>query len=203
VSAGPLALAVLLGYLLGSIPSGYLVARYVAGQDPRSQGSGKTGATNIRRLLGWKGFFLVLGMDMLKGAAAVLCAAWLVDGPNEPWAKAVAGFMAVVGHTWPVFLGFRGGRGVAPGGGAMFAMMPEVMILTSLVVGIPTVLLSRYMSLGSLFGAVAVPLTTLGLVIAFHRPWPYFIYAAAAACLVIYKHRDNIERLRSGTERRI
>ncbi len=200
---GSAVLVVLVAYLLGAVPTGYLVSRYVAGQDPRAQGSGKTGATNVRRLLGWKGFFLVLGLDIFKGALTVLVAGWLVSGPGEPWLKALAGFMAVVGHTWSIFLAFQGGRGVAPAGGAMLAMMPEVMLITSLLVGIPTVLLSRYMSLGSLFGAIAVPLTTLALVVAFDRPWPYFIYAATAAGLIIYKHKDNIERLRTGTERRI
>ena len=202
MDALPFVLAILLGYLLGSIPNGYLVARYVAGQDVRAQGSGKTGATNVRRMLGWKGFFLVFGLDALKGALAVLLAGWLVEDPDA-WARALAGLAAVVGHSWSVYLGFQGGRGVAPGWGAMLAMVPEVVVITSLVVGIPTVLLSRYMSLGSLLGAVAVPLTTLLLVVALDRPWPYFYYSAAASALVIVKHRDNIERLRTGTERRI
>lgn len=198
---GPFVLAVLLGYLLGSIPTGYLVARFVAGQDVRGQGSGKTGATNVRRLLGWKGFFLVLGLDALKGAVAVGLAAGLVDGPDA-WIKAFAGLAAVVGHTWPVFLRFKGGRGVGTGGGAMFAMMPEVMLVSALV-GTPTVLLSRYVSLGSVAGAIVVPLVALVLVAALGRPWPYFFYAATASILIISTHRDNIERLMAGTERRI
>nr|MBA2364489.1 glycerol-3-phosphate acyltransferase [Chloroflexia bacterium] len=135
----PLATALLAGYLLGAIPSGYLVALFLAHRDVRAQGSGKTGATNVRRLLGWRGFFLVLFLDALKGVAAVVLARWLVPEPDT-WAAALGGLAAVTGHTWPVFLRFRGGRGVAPGGGAMFAMLPEVMLLSTLV-GAPTVLL--------------------------------------------------------------
>lgn len=191
----------LIGYLLGGIPSGYLVARFVAGQDVRFHGSGKTGATNVRRLLGWKGFFGVLALDAAKAAIAVVIASWLVDGP-EVWAKVVAGLAAVTGHSWSPYLRFQGGRGVAPGAGAMLAMIPEV-ILTSTLVGIPTVILSRYVSLGSVLGAIAVPLITLAFVLVFDRPWPYFLYSVLAAGLIIVKHKDNIERLMTGTERRI
>lgn len=197
-----LLLCVGIGYLLGSFPTGYLVARYLAGHDVRAQGSGKTGATNVRRLLGWKGFFLVFGVDALKGALAVLAAGALVDGPDA-WARALAGVAAVVGHSWSMFLGFEGGRGVATGWGAMLAMVPMVVIATSILIGIPAVLLSHYMSLGSLLGAVAIPLATLALVVYYGEPWQYFASAAAAAGLVILKHRDNIARLRTGTERRI
>ncbi len=197
----PLATALLAGYLLGAIPSGYLVALFLAHRDVRAQGSGKTGATNVRRLLGWRGFFLVLFLDALKGVAAVVLARWLVPEPDT-WAAALGGLAAVTGHTWPVFLRFRGGRGVAPGGGAMFAMLPEVMLLSTLV-GAPTVLLSRYVSLGSVLGTLVVPLVTLVLVVFFDRPWPYFLYAVLASALILRKHKDNIERLISGTERRI
>jgi|GEM_PF-2091288 len=103
-------IACIIGYLLGSIPNGYIVGRLMAGVDVRTVGSGKTGATNVRRLVGWKGFFLVLFMDVAKGALAVLLARWLLPEPNY-WAQAAAGVFAVVGHTWPLFLGFRGGRG--------------------------------------------------------------------------------------------
>lgn len=196
-----LAIALVLAYLLGAIPSGYLVAHLLAHRDVRAQGSGKTGATNVRRLLGWRGFFLVLFLDALKGAAAVVLARWLVPEPDT-WAAALAGIAAVAGHTWPVFLRFRGGRGVAPGGGAMFAMLPEVMLLSTLV-GTPTVLLSRYMSLGSVLGTLVVPTVTLILVVFFDRPWPYLLYAIIASALILRTHKDNIERLISGTERRI
>ncbi len=194
-------IAAVIGYLLGGIPSGYLVARFIAGQDVRSQGSGKTGATNVRRLLGWKGFFGVLALDAAKAAVAVLIAGQLLDGPDA-WIKTVAGLAAVIGHSWSPYLGLQGGRGVAPGGGAMLAMMPEVILLSTLV-GIPTVLLSRFVSLGSVAGAIAVPLLTLGIVVLFDRPWPYFFYSVLAAGLILVKHKDNIERLMTGTERRI
>ena len=194
-------LAAAAGYLAGTIPVGYLVGKLLAGVDIRTHGSGKTGATNVRRVLGWKGFFLVYFLDICKGLVAALLAAWIVDDPDT-WAKAVGGLAAVVGHSWPVTMGFRGGRGVATGTGAMLAMLPQVVLLSALV-AVPLVFLSRYVSLGSVAGAVVVPLSTLILVLFFDAPWPYLVYAALGAALIIGKHRDNIERLISGTERRL
>lgn len=200
-TAAGLLLSVASGYLLGSVPSGFLVGKTLAGVDVRSQGSGMTGATNVRRLLGWRAFFLVMLLDVLKGVVAVLIAGWLIDA-HEPWAKAAAGLAAVVGHSWPAFLGFKGGRGVATGMGAMLAMLPQVIVVVA-IIAVPLILLSRYISLGSVAGAALVPVLTLVVVLVFHEPWPYFLYALIAAGLVVLKHRDNIGRLISGTERRI
>ncbi len=194
-------LAIVAGYVIGSVPVGYLTGKYVAGIDVRSLGSGKIGATNVRRALGWKGFFMVLALDAVKGAAAVALADWLVSGPS-PWAKALGGLAAVVGHSWSCFLGMRGGRGVATGAGAMLLMLPQVMLVTTLV-GIPSVALSKYMSLGSVAGAVTVPTVTLLMVLFTDAPWAYFVFAVLASSLIIIKHKDNIERILTGTERRI
>ncbi len=195
------ALATIIAYLIGSIPFGYLVTRVVRGVDVRQQGSGKTGATNVRRILGWKWFFFVLLLDAAKGAAAVLIAGWL-DPSLNPWVQTIAGVAAVVGHSWPVYLRFRGGRGVATGMGAMLVMLPQAIIIAALV-AVPLVVLSRYISLGSVAGAALVPAVTLVLVLFFGGPWAYLVYAGIAAALVIAKHKDNIQRLMSGTERRI
>lgn len=198
---GTLLLACIIGYFIGAIPTGYLTGRLLVGVDVRAQGSGKTGATNVRRVLGWKGFVLVYVLDVLKGAVAVLAANWLLDG-NEAAIKATAGVAAVIGHCWPVYLGFKGGRGVAPGTGAMLAMIPQVMIVSALL-AVPLMFLSRYVSLGSVVGAALTPLLALVAVAAFDRPWAYFLYAAIAASLILVKHKDNIERLLTGTERRL
>ncbi len=194
-------IACIIGYLLGSIPNGYIVGRLMAGVDVRTVGSGKTGATNVRRLVGWKGFFLVLLMDVAKGALAVLLARWLLPEPNY-WAQAAAGIFAVVGHTWPVFLGFKGGRGLATGMGALLMMVPLAVLLLA-VLGVPLVIISRYISLGSVTGSALAPIVVLLLVLFFHQPWAYFVYTLVAALLVIAMHRDNIQRLLQGTERRI
>lgn len=198
---GLVVLSAIIGYLIGAIPNGYLIARLVTGEDVRSQGSGKTGATNVRRLLGWKWFFVVLLLDAFKGALAVFIAMWIVPPPNY-WADTVAGIAAVVGHSWPVYLRFKGGRGVATAMGAMAVMLPQA-IIVALIVSIPLVLLSRYISLGSVTGAIIVVIVTLVIVLAWHQPYAYLVYAALAAGLIIVKHKDNIERLFAGTERRI
>lgn len=200
---GPAALvtAAVIGYLLGAIPSGYFVVRLLTKQDVREQGSGRTGATNVRRVLGWKGFFLVLFLDALKSAVAVT-AAGLIASDVPHWSRAVAGIAAVVGHSWPVYMRFRGGRGVAPGIGALLVMLPLALVVAALL-AVPLVLLSRYVSLGSLVGAATAAVAALIVVLTFHQPWPYFLFTLAAATLVVVKHSDNIARLLSGTERRI
>ncbi|MEJ7654443.1 MAG: glycerol-3-phosphate acyltransferase [Chloroflexia bacterium] len=116
--------------------------------------------------------------------------------------KAAAGVGAIAGHSWPVFLRFKGGRGVATGMGAMAVMLPLVVVLAVLV-ALPLIMMSRYMSLGSLIGAVLVGVVTLGEVLLNDQPWAYFCYAALGSGLIVIKHRDNIERILSGTERRL
>ena len=195
------ALSIALGYLLGALPMGYLVGRSLAGTDVRTQGSGKTGATNVRRVLGWKGFFLVYLLDVGKGAAAVLVARALA-GEHEAWAEAAAGLAAVVGHNWPVFLAFKGGRGVAVGTGATLAMVPEAVVI-SILMGVPVILVSRYISLGSLTGAVTIPTIALAGALVYDRPWPYALFTLTGGLMIIVNHKDNIQRLLAGTERRI
>ncbi len=199
---GSFVLALVVGYLLGAVPNGYLLGKLVAGVDVRTQGTGKTGASNTRTLLGWRrGFFPVFLLDASKGAAAVLLASWTADGLN-PWVRVAGGMAAIIGHSWPVYLGFKGGRGVATGIGVMLMLLPHAMLVVALV-AVPAVFLSGYISVGSIVGAILLPLVALLAVALFDHPWPYFYFATVAGILVVVWHKDNIERLLAGTERRI
>jgi glycerol-3-phosphate acyltransferase PlsY len=181
------------GYLLGSLPFGYWVGR-TRGVDLRRLGSGNTGATNALRVLGLRLGALVLALDMAKGAGAV--ALGLAVGSTG--FAVVAGALAVVGHTFPVFLGFGGGKGVATAGGVMFALVPLVGVAV-LGVWLVVLLLSRYVSLASLTAATAFPaLVALG-----GGPWPVTAFALFVTVVVLWRHRPNIARLRAGTEHRV
>jgi glycerol-3-phosphate acyltransferase PlsY len=188
----------LLAYLVGSIPTGYLVARLLTGTDVRAQGSGATGATNVRRLLGTRWGVAIALFDLLKGVASVLLARQLSDGAVWP---ALAGALAIVGHCWPVWLGFRGGKGVATAGGAAIALSPWALLLLPVIVLV--VALSRYVSLGSLSAALAGPPLFAALALADQSPGWNVVFAAAALLLIVYTHRGNLERLLDGTERRL
>jgi acyl phosphate:glycerol-3-phosphate acyltransferase len=204
--------ALALGYLLGSIPSGVLVSRLFGNVDPRTQGSGKTGATNVLRTLGPGPAVLVAVLDILKGVTAIMLARYLVyplsaDATGaqhnlQATAEALAGFGALLGHNFSIFLRFTGGRGVATGAGAIFAVTPIAGLLGVIAMAIPIVI-TRYVSLGSILGAVVVGLSALILALTGHDYLPHAIFAIAGASFVIFSHRDNIERLLQGTERRI
>jgi glycerol-3-phosphate acyltransferase PlsY len=201
---GGLAL-VLIGYLIGALPFGMIAGRLAGGVDLRETGSRRTGATNTLRTLGWRWAALVLLLDVGKGVAAVLLARplYVAGPPGSPeWVQAAAGVAAVVGHNWSVFIGFRGGRGVATSGGGMLVLSP----LTLLVVGPLAALViwqSRYVSLGSLVAAVAAPLVTAGLALLGAVGWGAVAYAAACGLLIVISHGDNVARLRAGTERKL
>jgi glycerol-3-phosphate acyltransferase PlsY len=198
-----LLLAAILGYLLGALPFGLVIGRMTRGIDLREYGSHRTGATNALRTLGARSAALVLVLDVAKGVAAVLLARLIfADDPQVEWAAAVAGFAAIVGHNWSVFIGFTGGRGVATSSGALGAMS----IWTILIVAPIVVLVmwrSRYVSLGSVTGALLAPVVTFILYLAGAASVPAIAYALAAGLLVTAAHADNIARLRAGTERKI
>lgn len=196
-------LAALLGYLLGAIPFGLLVGRLTRGIDLREYGSHRTGATNALRTLGLRAAALVFLLDVGKGVAAVvLSRVLLADAPQVEWAAAVAGFAAIVGHNWSVFIRFTGGRGVATSAGALGAMSPwTILLLAPIVVGI--IWRSRYVSLGSVTGGLLAPVITAVLWALGAATLPAIAYAAASGLLVTVAHADNIARLRAGTERKI
>ena len=186
-------LAAVIGYLLGSIPFAYLAGR-LKGVDLRKVGSGNTGGTNAIRVLGARYGVPVILLDIGKGAAAVLIAGQF----GGATAQVLAAFGAVIGHAFPIFLRFQGGKAVAVGAGAMLALTPGIGLLVTLVWFVVAGL-TRYASLGSLATAVAYPT----LAFAFDQPWPVRIFALAGGLFVIWRHRSNIARLRAGTENRI
>ncbi|TAK30291.1 MAG: glycerol-3-phosphate 1-O-acyltransferase [Chloroflexota bacterium] len=191
--------AILVGYALGSIPSGLIVGRLLRGVDLRQYGSGRTGTTNALRILGWRASAVVLVADIAKAVVPVYVLAQPLDSPALAAAAALG---ALVGHNWPVFAGFRGGRGVAVGFGSLLIMMP-LAALVALAVFVLLCALTRYVSAGSVAATVAaflaaVVLAVLGLTTSF-----YLYYAAAAAVLIVVQHRDNLVRLWKGTERKL
>jgi len=188
-------LIVPLAYLLGSVPVGILVSRAFGGADPRSAGSGNIGATNVGRTSGKAAGVLTLIGDILKGAVPVLAAfGWY---PEPPFVAAV-GLSAFMGHLWPVFLGFRGGKGVATALGVMVVIAPLATLLSALVF-IAAVLFKRYVSLGSMVSAAMLPV----FLSFFPASRPYMPMGVIIAVLVIVKHKDNIKRLVEGKENKI
>lgn len=187
------ALVVVLAYLLGSIPFAFLAGR-ARGVDLRTVGSGNLGAANVFRTLGREMGLAVMAADILKGVVAVVVARLLTD---DPW-PAIAAAAAMAGHVFPVWLRFKGGKGVAVGGGAVIGLMPLAALIL-FAVWIATVALTRYTSLGSIVGsAVATP-----LVWALGYPVSDIVFTALAAAAVLFLHRANIRRLLRGEENRI
>lgn len=187
------------GYLIGSIPMGVLVARLTGGQDPRSVGSGRTGGTNAIRAMGLARGVAVGLLDLAKGLAAVLLAHLVGAGDL---ALALVGIATVAGAWRSIFLRFQGGRGVATGIGAMLGIAPLAIVLAAPVF-FGAVILSGYVSMGSLLGTAAVVVITAGLVAVDLSPAPALLYALVSAGIVYVAHADNIRRLLAGTERRL
>ena len=198
-----LVLAAILGYLLGAIPFGLLVGRITRGIDLREFGSHRTGATNALRTLGLRAAALVFVLDVAKGVMAVLLARLLfADDSLAEWAAAAAGFAAIIGHNWSVFIRFTGGRGVATSAGALGAMSPwTILVIAPIVIGI--IWRTRYVSLGSISGGLLAPVVTMLLWLGGLATVPAIVYALASGLLVTAAHADNIARLRAGTERKI
>jgi glycerol-3-phosphate acyltransferase PlsY len=187
-------LAVLLAYLLGSVPFAYLLARR-RGIDLRRSGSGNVGATNVMRTTGVARAVVAMSLDAVKGAVAVLVAERLTSGPATPVA---AGLASVIGHIYPLWLGFRGGKGVATAAGVFAVLAPVALALASgafLIV----VWFTRYISLGSLAGAA----TLVAVAGASDVPATVVVGAAVAGLIILHRHRGNLTRLLNGTERQM
>lgn len=204
-------LVTVIGYLLGSIPFGQLVGRRSTGTDIRKHGSGRTGATNVLRTAGRKAAILVASLDVIKGMLAVVIAGLIVGnnylivgnfGLGMLVAQVMAALAAMAGHIWPVFLGFRGGRGVATFFGGLVALCPAAALFGGeiLIIGAG---LSGYASLGSIVGAVGAYAMMIPLTLMNGFPVEYLIYTLVGTIIVIVMHRDNIGRLLSGKERRL
>lgn len=194
--------SLILAYLLGSIPFGYLIVRLRSGADIRQTGSGGTGATNVSRKAGKAAGVVTLALDALKGAAAVLVARWLTGETGTSWVVAGAAALAVVGHCFPVWLKFKAGKGVATGLGVFLAIVPWA-VLAAAAVFIVIVWRTRYVSLGSIIAAAFIPLWTL-LMHVWVEPVSDFAPIMAALCavaaVIISRHSENIRRLMAGTE---
>lgn len=192
----PLSLAgLVLVYLVGAVPMGYLVAR-VLRVDIRAHGSGNIGATNVLRTLGKGPAVLTLLLDAAKGYTGVWIA--LALGP-EPWWGSVGALLAVVGNCWPVFLGFRGGKGMATGLGAFLHLMPWA-VLPAILVWVALAATFRYISLASVTAALCVP---IGAALLRRYHWSEALAALAVALIIALRHGDNVARLLSGTERKL
>lgn len=194
---------VIVAYLVGSIPFGYLIVKATGRGDVRETGSGGTGATNVSRHAGKAAGVLTLVLDALKGAIAVLLATWLSEGLVAAEALvAVAAVAAMVGHIFPVWLGFRGGKGVATAVGVFLVIAPFALLCAG-VVFVAVVALTRYVSLASLTAAASIPLFVwlqkLLLQPRADLKAP-LLAAVAGALLIIFAHRGNIGRLLKGTE---
>lgn len=194
-------------YFIGGLSPALLISRTVAGKDIREIGSGNAGATNVMRSMGVRYGILTFGLDVLKGVVPTLVALLCIDRhtayapsfPYAPYAAYLAGFMVIVGHTFPLLLGFRGGKGVATSAGMFFVLQPLVTaVLLLLALGI--MFATAYVSLGSVVSFALMPFT--GFLIP-AVGWHFGVFSLFVAVLVLWKHRENIERLIKGTENRI
>ncbi len=202
---------VIIGYLLGSIPFGALVGKRVAKVDIREYGSGKTGTTNVLRVAGRKAAALVVILDVLKGALAVVFAGLIIGGGYLEvggygvgllTAQSLAALAAIAGHNWSVFLKFKGGRGVATFFGGLIALCPVAAVFGGEVL-ITGAVLTRFASLGSIAGVIGTYTILLPLTIVSGFPTEYLVYTLVGTITIIIMHRDNISRLIAGKERRL
>ena len=211
-----LAIIIILSYLVGSIPTSLLIGRAASGIDIRDHGSGNAGGTNVMRVLGWKYGLLVIVLDALKGAVAVIIVARLFFGPlpfenispfdDFTLVQIIAGIAAVIGHIWTVFAGFRGGKGIATALG-MLIMLVTVEMLIAVGIFALVVIISRYVSLGSIIAAISVPSTLFIRENLFNVDIPgyntLFPFIIAVAALVVFTHRKNLIRLLQGNENKL
>lgn len=193
-------ITILLGaYLIGSIPTGYIIVKLATGQDIRTIGSGSTGATNVKRVMGKKWFFITLLLDAFKGALPVILAALFAKNFTEIGLLPVLAAIAVIlGHSKSIFLKFTGGKSVASGVGTILALNWMVGLCIAAIWGIITYT-SKYVSLGSIIALAISPV----LMWAFKAPLAYICYCALGAVYIIYLHRSNIKRLIKGEENKV
>ena len=194
-----LSLTILVAYLIGSIPTGYLIVKSKTGEDIRTIGSGSTGATNVKRVLGKKWFFITLLLDAFKGALPVILATFFVSaGKSLGLAPVLASIAVILGHSKSCFLGFKGGKSVASGVGTILALNWMVGALIAIIWGAITYT-TKYVSVGSIIALLISPI----LMYAFKAPIAYICYCALGAIYIVYLHRENIQRLIAGNENKV
>lgn len=186
-------------YLIGSIPTGYIIVKAKTGQDIRTVGSGSTGATNVKRVLGKNYFFLVMILDAIKGAVPVVLAKLFATvGVTYGIAPVIAAIAVIIGHSKSVFLQFKGGKSVASGVGTILALNWIVGIIIALVWGVITYA-TKYVSVGSIIALIVSPFVMYFL----GSPLAYVAYCALGAIYIVYLHRENIKRLIQGNENKV
>lgn len=198
-----LLLSVVIAYVIGSIPTGYLIARQLKGIDIREHGSGNVGATNVKRVVGPKAGYVTLALDWLKGFVTLWLALHFVPGFDEvtdPWriGPILTTLAVILGHSRSMFINFTGGKSVITSVGTFFALFPLAGLCTVLV-GVVLIKLTRYVSLGSIVGALFFPVW----IWVFHEPLSYLVMACVVSGYVVYLHRSNIVRLMNGQENRL
>ncbi|MBN2144181.1 MAG: glycerol-3-phosphate 1-O-acyltransferase PlsY [Candidatus Aureabacteria bacterium] len=192
-------LLILSSYLIGSFPTAYLYCR-LRGKDIRKEGSGNVGATNAARLFGKSAFIIVFGIDALKGYVSVRYLVPLFVHSNVPadWLLLLVLLFAVIGHVWTVFLGFKGGKGVAVSAGGLVALMPFSVLFSLIVFGL-VFIFSRIVSLGSVCAALALPLIAWTT----KEPGLYTAFSVILSAFILFTHRSNLHRLFAGTEKKV
>lgn len=188
------AILVIASYLIGSIPVGLILGKLIWKKDLRQYGSHNIGATNAWRILGKKAGILIFLLDFVKGQLGVLLGACMLSLPG---AMVVGGFFAMLGHMFPLFIGFKGGKGVATSLGVIAALMPKVTAIV-FVAWVIIFAITRYVSVASIVAAVLTPI----LAAVFHEPTVYFLFVLIMAAFIILRHRENIARLKAGRENR-
>lgn len=192
-------LALVMGYLIGSIPTGYLIVKAKTGEDIRKVGSGSTGATNVKRVLGKKWFFIVMILDAIKGALPVVLAKmFAVSFTGIGLLPVLAAVAVIVGHSKSIFLKFTGGKSVASGVGTILALNWQVGLIIAAIWAVITYV-SKYVSLGSIIALLISPF----LMWFFKEPAAYICYCALGALYIVYLHRENIIRLVKGEENKV
>ena len=194
-----LILTVIISYLIGAIPTGYLIVKSKTGEDIRTIGSGSTGATNVKRVLGKNWFFITLLLDAFKGALPVILAKLLVTvGASLGLAPVLAAIAVIIGHSKSCFLGFKGGKSVASGVGTILALNWMVGVVIAVVWGTITYT-TKYVSVGSIIALLISPF----LMYFFKAPIAYICYCTLGAIYIVYLHRENIKRLIAGNENKV
>lgn len=194
-----LIITAIVSYLIGSIPTGYMIVKAKTGQDIRTIGSGSTGATNVKRVLGKKWFFIVMLLDAFKGALPVIAAKLFANtGAHYGLVPVIAAICVIIGHSKPIFLGFKGGKSVASGVGTILALNPAAGLIIAAIWGTITYI-TKYVSAGSIIALLLSPL----VMYLFSSPSAYVIYCAIGAIYIVYLHRENIKRLLNKTENKV
>jgi glycerol-3-phosphate acyltransferase PlsY len=201
-------LVAVIGYLMGAIPFALIIGKRMGGIDISKYGSGNLGGTNVLRVLGFKAGVIVMALDIAKAFVPVMLAKFIIGDSvlsiagfplNWQWGQVITALVVMVGHNWSVYIKFHGGKGAAAYFGGWFAIFPVAAVFGGAIL-IITVLLSKYMSLGSILGSLGILCFFMVLTVVDVSPPVYLIYSIVAAALIIYQHRSNISRLQAGTE---